>query len=43
MKIYAEWEKDGEIFTRFFDSYEEFHRATFSPDCNILRVQEMKF
>ena len=43
MRIYAEWEKDGEIFTRFFDTYEAFFAATFSPDCDILRVQETKF
>lgn len=42
MLIYAEWTLYGEFNNGFFHSWDEYHAATFSPDCNIKVVRVIK-
>ncbi len=42
MKIYAEWILYGKFHNDFFDRWEDYFRATFNPDCEILVVKEIK-
>ena len=40
-KIYTEYVLNGKFHIRFFDTWDEYHAATFSPDCEILVVKEL--
>lgn len=42
MKIYAEWILYGKLYNDFFNRWEDFHAATFNPDCEIKVVKEIK-
>lgn len=36
--IYAEWNQNGAFQNGFFESWADYHAATFSPDIEILTI-----
>lgn len=40
--IYAEWMLYREFFNDIFSSWEEFHKATFCPDIDIITIKVIK-
>lgn len=41
VKIYAEWMLGGKFYNRFFNTWEDYFRATFNPYCEVKVLKEI--